>query len=83
MKYTKNNKSVKIDSQAAFKFKSILFMKFFIRHTVESWGSWRLCGRFLRLYWYDFEGGISGDSTWLGSLTIELKRQRSAVATMS
>ena len=58
-------------------------MKFLSDILFRVGGSWRLCGRFLRLYLYDFEGGISGYSTWWGLLTIELKRRSSAVATMS
>ena len=42
-------------------------------------GGWRLCGHFLRLYGYDFEGEISRVSVWCGYLTTELKRWKSAI----
>ena len=56
-------------------------MKFLSDILLRVGGSWRLCGRFLKLYLYDFDGGISGYSTWWG-LTIKLNRRRFAVATM-
>ena len=47
----------------------VLVIKFLSKMLVLCEGIWRSWGRFRRLYECDFEGGMSGASTWVGFAT--------------